>query len=108
MNKFLKTGRTKGSPRLEEGIYMGEWVSINGIYLTTHKEFGKAIKGSKRVHYTFYTRLEWSRAFSRYNKICGFQNFVMSPEAINCHSPQLGKWIACLHIALILRLLGLF
>ena len=34
-----------GSPRLEEGIYMGEWVSINGIYLTTHKGFGKAVRG---------------------------------------------------------------
>jgi len=58
MNKCLKTGRTKRSPRLEEGIYMGEWASINGINLTNHKDFGKAVKGSKRVHYTFYTRLE--------------------------------------------------
>jgi len=81
MNKSLKTGRTKGSPRLEEGIYMGEWVSISGIYLTTHKDFGKAVKGSKRVHYTFYTRLKLSRAFSRYNKIGGSQNFVMFTRA---------------------------
>jgi hypothetical protein len=69
MNKSLKTRRTKGSPRLEEGIYMGEWVSINGIYLTTHK----AVKGSKKVQYTFYVRLELRRAFSRYNKFCGSQ-----------------------------------
>lgn len=30
------------------------------------------------------------------------------PEPVNCHCPQLGKWIACIHIALILRLLGVF
>jgi len=81
MNKPLKTGRTKGSPRLEEGIYMGEWVSINGIYLTAHKGFDKAVRGSKRVHYTFYTRLELSSALSRRNKICGSQNFVMFTRA---------------------------
>jgi hypothetical protein len=45
MNKSLKPGRTKGSPRLEEGTYMGEWMSINGIYLTTHRDFGKAVTG---------------------------------------------------------------
>jgi len=38
-------------------------------------------KGSKRVHYTFYTRLELSRAFSRHNKICKSQNFVMFTRA---------------------------
>jgi hypothetical protein len=58
MNKSPITGRNKGSPRLEKGIYIGKWVRKNYIYLTTHKGFGKAVKESKRVHYTFYTRLE--------------------------------------------------
>jgi hypothetical protein len=87
MNKSFKTGRTKGSPRLEEGIYMGEWVSINGIYLTTHKDFGKAIKGSREFITPFTQSLNEAEPSQDTTKSAAPKT-LCSPEPVNCHCPQ--------------------
>jgi hypothetical protein len=50
--------------------------------LTTHKGFGKAVKESKRVHYTFYTRLEWSRSFSNTTNYMDCKTLLCLPEPV--------------------------
>lgn len=107
MNKSLKTGKTEVSPTTGRGDIHGRMDEYKW-HLTTHKDLGKVVKGSKRVHYTFYMGPEWIRSFSRYNELYGSKTLLRSPRPVHCHYPQLGKWIACLHIALILRLLGVF